>query len=57
MPLFVPILIAVWLLVAVVALLLCMSARRTDAELARSDLTPVVEISAASLASRRHTAG
>jgi hypothetical protein len=55
MPLFVPILLAVWLLVIVAAMLLCMSARHTDAELTRSDLAPVVEIKAAALA-RRHSA-
>jgi hypothetical protein len=54
MPLFVPILLAVWLLVIVAAMLLCLSARRTDAELARGDLAPVIEIKAAALA-RRHS--
>ncbi len=47
MPLFVPILIAVWLLVIVVAMLICISARRTDAELVQSELAPVIELQTA----------
>jgi hypothetical protein len=55
MPLLVPILLAVWLLVAAVAMLLCLSARRTDAELAQTDLAPVIELKASAI-SRRHSA-
>ncbi len=47
MPLFVPIILAVWLLVIVVAMLMCISARRTDAELLQSELAPVVELGSA----------
>ena len=56
MPLLVPIVLAVWLLVALAAVVLCVSARRTDDEIARAELAPVIEISAASLRSRQHTA-
>jgi hypothetical protein len=55
MPLLVPILLTVWLLVVVVAMLLCLSARRSDAEMLGTELAPVVEIKAAALA-RRHSA-
>jgi hypothetical protein len=55
MPLLLPIILAVWLFVAVAAIVLCVAARRTDAEIARAELAPVVEIHAAAL-SRRHTA-
>jgi hypothetical protein len=56
MPLLVPILIVVWLLVAVAAVVLCVSARRTDDEIARAELAPVIDISAAALRGRQHTA-
>lgn len=56
MPLFVPILLLVWLLVAAAAIVLCLAARRTDAEIERSELAPVIEIQAAALGSREHTA-
>ena len=55
MPLFVPIILAAWLLVIAVALLLCIAARRTDDELTRSELAPVIDIAAGSLG-RRHVA-
>ena len=56
MPLFVPIILAVWLVVAVVALLLCIAARRTDEELARAELAPVIDLTKRSLRSRQHVA-
>ena len=56
MPLFVPIILAIWLLVVAVALLLCVAARRTDEELARSDLAPVIDLAGRSARSRRHVA-
>jgi uncharacterized membrane protein len=55
MPLFVPILAAVWLLVILVALLLCVAARRLDDELTRGELAPVIDIAGARL-SGRHVA-
>ena len=45
-----------WLVVVVFALLLCLSARRTDEEIAGADLAPVIDIHAGSLASRQHVA-
>jgi hypothetical protein len=54
MPLFIPILLLVWLLVVAAALLLCVMARRTDAEIARVELAPVIDLDAASM--RRHSA-
>ena len=56
MPLFVPIILAVWLVVAVVALLLCIAARRTDEELERAELAPVIDLTKRSLRSRQHVA-
>jgi hypothetical protein len=55
MPLFVPIIAVAWLLVIAVALVLCIAARRTDDELARTQLAPVIDIAKGSL-SRRHVA-
>ena len=55
MPLFVPIIAVAWLLVIAVALLLCVAARRTDDELTRTELAPVIDIAKGSL-SRRHVA-
>jgi hypothetical protein len=56
MPLFVPIILVVWLVVVAVALLLCVAARRTDEELSRSELAPVIDLTARSLGSRQHVA-
>jgi len=56
MPLFVPIILVVWLLVVAVALLLCVAARRTDDELSRAELAPVIDIAASRLGSRQHVA-
>jgi hypothetical protein len=56
MPLFVPIIILTWLLVVAVALLLCVAARRTDDELSRSELAPVIDLAGRSLGSRQHVA-
>ena len=54
MPLFVPIILFVWLLVVAAAVLMCVAARRTDAEIASVELAPVIDLDAASL--RRHSA-
>jgi hypothetical protein len=56
MPLFVPIILLVWLAVAAAAVLLCLAARRSDGEVQRSELAPVIDIKAASLRSRQHSA-
>ena len=56
MPLLLPLILVVWLLVALSAIVLCFAARRTDAELASAELAPVIEIQAARLAHRQHTA-
>jgi hypothetical protein len=55
MPLFVPMILAVWLLVVAVALLLCIGARRMDEQLSRAELAPVIDLTAA-LRSGRHIA-
>jgi hypothetical protein len=52
MPLFVPILAALWLFVILVALLLCVAARRMDEELARGELAPVIDIAGGRLSGR-----
>ncbi len=58
MPLLVLVLVilSVWLLVAAVAVVVCLAARRTDEEIAGADLAPVIDIQAGSLASRQHVA-
>ena len=56
MPLFVLIILCAWLLFAAVALMLCLAARRTDEEIAGTELAPVIDIRAGSLASRQHVA-
>ena len=55
MPLFVPIILIVWLAVAAAAIVLCLAARRTDAEIERAELAPVIDIKAAALTSRQHS--
>ena len=55
MPVFVLIVIFAWVLVAMAAVTLCAGARKTDAELAGTDLAPVIDFEAAALASRRHS--
>jgi hypothetical protein len=55
MPVFVLVILCVWIAAAAFALLLCVAARRTDEDLAGTDLAPVIDISAA-LSSRRHVA-
>jgi hypothetical protein len=55
MPLFIPIIALVWLAVVAFALLLCIAARRTDAEIAGVELAPVIDIHMATL-SRHHSA-
>jgi hypothetical protein len=43
-----------WLVVVVFALLLCASARRTDREIAATDLAPVIDLTSA--LARKHVA-
>jgi beta-lactamase regulating signal transducer with metallopeptidase domain len=46
----------IWMLVALAAVTLCAYARRTDEEIARAELAPVVELDLSAVASRRHSA-
>ena len=55
MPVLIPIVLAVWLLVAAAAVVLCVAARRTDDEIAKSELAPVIDLKSA-VAARRHSA-
>ena len=50
------IVLCAWLVIAIFAVILCMAARRTDRELTGTDLAPVIDIQAASLAGRKHVA-
>ena len=45
-----------WFVIVVFAVVLCMAARRTDREVTGTDLAPVIDIQAASLAGRKHVA-
>ena len=56
MPVVLALLIAgIWLLVALAAVTLCAYARRTDDEIARAELAPVVELDLSAVP-RRHSA-
>ena len=48
------VLISAWFVIAVFALILCLAARRTDREIAATDLVPVIDIQA--FATRKHVA-
>ncbi|MEA2311530.1 MAG: hypothetical protein QOE28_1498 [Solirubrobacteraceae bacterium] len=50
------VIIGIWFLVAAAAVVICAAARRTDAEIVRAELSPVVELDAAALRSRHHSA-
>ncbi len=54
MPLFLLVILSAWLLVIAFAVLLCVAARRTDDEIAGTELAPVIDIKS-SLA-RQHVA-
>ena len=56
MPIVLLVLLCAWLLVIVFAVLLCAAARRTDEEIAGTELAPVIDIQAAALAGRKHVA-
>jgi hypothetical protein len=56
MPVLVLIVLFAWLLVAMGALTVCAAARRTDGQIAQAELAPVIDLEAAALASRQHSA-
>lgn len=55
MPLFILVILCIWLAAAAFALLLCVAARRMDEDVAGTDRAPVISLSAAR-SSRRHVA-
>ena len=56
MAVFLPIILVAWLLIVAATLLLCVAVRRTDEELSRAELAPVIDLAGHQSRSRQHVA-
>jgi hypothetical protein len=48
------IILVAWLVLSAMAMLLCLAARRTDGEVGRGELAPVIELRSVAAARRAH---